>query len=145
MSEIFCYNTDSLTKEKLPPLSEAFSGYLRSLALPAEVRMITEIMLEEVSENIIMHAAPQRSFSFRCELKDDHLGMEFRDNGNEFNPLKDAPVPDIGLSAEERKIGGLGILLVRKFSDSVSYKREGDENILYLIIKIEDDRPLQFD
>jgi anti-sigma regulatory factor (Ser/Thr protein kinase) len=139
MSEIFCYDTDSLTKEKLPPLSEAFSGYLRSLALPAEVRMSAEIMLEEVSENIIRHAAPQRSFSFRCELKNDCLEIELRDNGNEFNPLKDAPVPDIGLAAEERKIGGLGIMLVRNFSDSVSYKREGDENVLYLLKKIEDD------
>ncbi|ADN35719.1 putative anti-sigma regulatory factor, serine/threonine protein kinase [Methanolacinia petrolearia DSM 11571] len=138
MSEIFCYDTDSLTKEKLPHLSEAFSGYLRSLAVPAKVRMSAEIMLEEVSENIIGHAAPHRSFSFRCELKDDLLEIEFRDNGNEFNPLKDAPVPDTGLSAEERKIGGLGIMLVRKFSDSISYNREGDENVLYLIKKIED-------
>jgi len=138
MNEIFSYNTDSLTKEKLPPLLGAFSGHLRSLALPAEVRMSAEIMLEEVSENILMHAAPHRSFSFRCEFKDDRLEIEFRDNGKEFNPLKDAPVPNTRLAAEERKIGGLGILLVRKFSDYVSYKREGDENVLYIIKKFED-------
>ncbi|MCR4900758.1 MAG: ATP-binding protein, partial [Treponema sp.] len=53
----------------------------------------------------------------------------FRDQGIPFNPL-DRPDPDITLSAEDRRIGGLGIFLTKKYMNSVEYKYENGENIL---------------
>jgi anti-sigma regulatory factor (Ser/Thr protein kinase) len=46
------------------------------------------------------------------------------------------PAPDVSLGVEERPIGGLGILLVRKIMDTVSYSRENDQNVLTMSKKI---------
>ena len=51
------------------------------------------------------------------------------DHGRPFNPLEKEDA-DITLSAEERDIGGLGILMVKKRMDAVDYKYEDGQNIL---------------
>ena len=57
------------------------------------------------------------------------------DGGIPFNPLEKAD-PDITLSAEERKIGGLGIFITKKTMDNVTYVYENNKNILTMIKKI---------
>ena len=57
------------------------------------------------------------------------------DKGIPFNPL-DRPDPDITLPAEEREIGGLGILITKKTMDSVTYTNENGENVLTMVKKI---------
>ncbi len=61
--------------------------------------------------------------------------LTFTDEGVPFDPLQRSD-PDITLSAEERKIGGLGIFLVRKIMDDVRYIREDGKNILRIRKKI---------
>ena len=63
------------------------------------------------------------------------LTVELCDWGVPFDPLKKED-PDITLSAEERKIGGLGIFLTKKFMNSVSYKHENGQNKLKITKKI---------
>ena len=55
----------------------------------------------------------------------------FRDKGKPFDPLTHED-PDVDQPLDDREIGGLGIFLVRKTMDSVTYEREGDENVLTL-------------
>lgn len=55
--------------------------------------------------------------------------IQFLDNGKPFNPLAKEDA-DITLSAEARKIGGLGILMVKKSMDAVDYNYEDGKNIL---------------
>lgn len=57
------------------------------------------------------------------------LKLLFKDSGTPFNPLAKED-PDITLSAEERKIGGLGIFLTKKFMDSVDYEFINGKNCL---------------
>ena len=61
--------------------------------------------------------------------------MQFVDSGVPFNPLKKKDA-DITLSAEERQIGGLGILMVKRSMDKVDYVYENGQNILTLVKKI---------
>ena len=63
------------------------------------------------------------------------LTIVFKDGGKPFNPLDKAD-PDLTLSAEERKIGGLGIFLTKKFMDSVDYEFAGGKNCLTITKKI---------
>ena len=69
----------------------------------------------------------------RCQVEQDPLRVQvqFVDSGVPFNPLakKDA---DITLSAEERNIGGLGILMVKRSMDAVEYAYSEGRNILTL-------------
>ena len=59
------------------------------------------------------------------------LTIVFVDGGKKYNPLE-TPEPDINLPLEKRKIGGLGVFIVRNFMDKLLYRREGNENVLVL-------------
>lgn len=64
-----------------------------------------------------------------ADFKNSVLSVTFCDSGIPFNPLlKEAP--DLTLSAEKRKIGGLGIFLTKKFMDSVDYVYQDKKNKL---------------
>ena len=72
-----------------------------------------------------------RKTSGRVEIVQDPLAVvvTFIDRGMPYDPLKKAD-PDTALSAEEREIGGLGIYMVKKTMDGVSYEYKDGQNIL---------------
>ena len=51
------------------------------------------------------------------------------DSGVPFNPLE-RENPDVTLGAEEREIGGLGIFLSKKYTDSIKYEYRDKKNVL---------------
>lgn len=61
--------------------------------------------------------------------------MVFTDSGIPFNPLQKSD-PDITLPAESRSIGGLGIYVVKKTMDDVSYEYKNGKNILTIVKNI---------
>ena len=61
--------------------------------------------------------------------------LQFSDYGLAYNPLQQM-IPDLTQSAEERDIGGLGIFLVKKMTDKVSYRYQNAQNILTVSIRI---------
>ncbi len=62
---------------------------------------------------------------------DSKILLTFIDEGMEYDPLKKED-PDTTLGAEDREIGGLGIFMVKKTMDDVTYRYEGGKNILTL-------------
>ena len=71
----------------------------------------------------------------KTEMDKDKISISFEDLGVPFNPLDKAD-PDITLSAEDRKIGGLGIFMVKKTMDNVSYQNINGKNVLKIEKKI---------
>ena len=69
----------------------------------------------------------------RVEVSEDPVcvTITFVDHGIPYDPLAKED-PDITLSAEERKIGGLGIYMVKKSMDNMSYEYTDQQNILRL-------------
>ena len=67
----------------------------------------------------------------RVEVTDNPLAVviTFIDNGIPYDPLAKAD-PDITLSMEERGVGGLGIYMVKKTMDDISYEYRDGQNIL---------------
>ena len=98
---------------------------------PARVREI-ELVVEEVLVNICRHAygdAPGE-VELRCIQADpEHLLVEFIDSGKPFNILT-SPTPELAVDVDERQVGGLGIPLIRAMMEKVTYRREGDRNVL---------------
>lgn len=94
-----------------------------------------DLAAEEIFVNIAHYAYKDKlpeeggCVWLNCSMENDTLTMIFKDTGIPFNPLAKAD-PDITLSAEERKIGGLGIFLTKKYMDSIDYKYEDGTNIL---------------
>ena len=72
----------------------------------------------------------------RVEVTDNPLAVviTFIDNGIPYDPLAKAD-PDITLSSEERDVGGLGIYMVKKTMDDISYEYKDGQNILRIIKK----------
>ncbi len=93
-----------------------------------------QLAADEAASNIIEHAYAGRtdaSFEMSCEFKKDRLVITFVDQGKSFDISK-VSKPDVKADLSERKIGGLGIFLIRKLMDDVQYKSTGSENILTL-------------
>lgn len=111
-----------------------------AMALPTAFLMSLNLVMEEAVSNIIFYAYDQAqriddAVDIKICREDDRLWIHLEDHGKPFDPTAKAD-PDISLSAEERPIGGLGIFLIKKIMDKVSYTREGDKNIFTMSKKI---------
>lgn len=93
-----------------------------------------QLACEEALVNVISYAYPSKEgdLEISCENKESSIEIAIIDWGIPFDPLS-IPAPDILLPIEERKIGGLGIFMIRELMDDVIYKRDGSRNILTLI------------
>lgn len=93
---------------------------------------------EEVLVNIINYAYPGTSGAIELTLNPkpkESLEIVFTDWGVAFDPLS-LPVPNVCAPLDKRKIGGLGVYLVRKVMDEVRYKREGECNTFTVMKKL---------
>ncbi|MHB8139206.1 MAG: ATP-binding protein [Smithellaceae bacterium] len=93
-----------------------------------------ELVAEEALVNVFVHGYGQKGgqVEVRCLISDDPaLTIEIHDHGVSFDPLSLAD-PDVQSDLANRKIGGMGVFLIRKMTDRVAYRREGDSNILTL-------------
>jgi len=119
----------------LPGLLWYVAGQARAAGLGRERVLELELAVEEVLTNIIKFAYPDRpgEVSAACrQLEDQALEVTIIDQGRPFNPLT-APGPVIEAEADDRPVGGLGILLARKLTDQVTYRRQEDRNVLVLV------------
>ena len=94
------------------------------------------ISAEEIFSNIARYAYEEPgNADITVTIEDGMLKVIFEDTGIEYNPLEKDD-PDITLSVEERKIGGLGIFIVKKSMDLVRYERKDNKNIFTMGLKL---------
>ena len=111
----------------LTPLLDALET---QLGWSAKARFQIELALEELVVNTFTHGSTQKQtepmsvvvidISFEQKLSD--LTITLVDNALAFDPT-DFATPDVTLTAEDRKIGGLGLFLASKMMDTIQYKR----------------------
>ena len=102
--------------------------------LPSPCTCALQVALDEVVTNIMRHSGPDPKplvIRMAVEKEARELAVEVIDDGPPFDP-RQAPEPDLTSSLEERKIGGLGCMLVRKLMDRIDYFRNGGLNHLVL-------------
>ena len=117
----------STLAEKLQELAETDSLIKHNL-------FKINLALDEIFTNIVSYGFPEKresNIKIVFFKENDKLNIRIEDEGIEFNPLL-TQKPDTGLSAEERKIGGLGIFFVKESMDNMDYKRKNEKNILTL-------------
>ena len=138
-------NVKSLLDEtaiSVVPNAESFetvNNFAQSLtakleAVPKVANKIN-ILFDEVYANIANYSGATLAKISYC-IEGRQLSVTFADNGVAYNPL-DAETPDITLSADARKIGGLGIFMVKKLTNHVAYARTDDWNVLTLTLSLE--------
>ena len=106
---------------------------LEALDCPIKAQMQIDIAIDELFGNIAHYAYNPEigKATVRVEVIEDPLAVviTFIDNGVPYDPLAKAD-PDTTLSAEEREIGGLGIYMVKKSMDDITYEYKDGQNIL---------------
>lgn len=106
---------------------------LEAMDCSMKAQMQIDIAIDELFGNIAHYAYNPEvgPATVRVEVLDEPLAVviTFIDNGVPYDPLKKED-PDITLSAEEREIGGLGIYMVKKTMDDISYEYKDGQNIL---------------
>ncbi len=125
--------------DQLDTVQEFISEKLEQYACPMKAMMAIEIAVEEIFVNIANYAYRPEvgEATVCCEVSQDPLKVtiQFLDHGKPFNPLEkdDADTSQEALLERE---GGLGILMVKKSMDSVSYSYENGKNILTILKKM---------
>jgi anti-sigma regulatory factor (Ser/Thr protein kinase) len=125
-----------------PAELRAMAAWFRDVAeragLDADLRWKAEVCLNEATTNIVTHAYDDvrpHAVSLEIQPMPHAVRITIVDDGRPFNPLEAAPPPEVA-SIEEAPIGGLGIHLIRSFAQEVSYRRDGDRNVLVLAFSL---------
>lgn len=119
--------------DRLEEVQEFVRGEMEAAGSSFKAISQVEIAVEEIYINIANYAysSGEGEAVIRCETGGEKpkVTIQFVDAGTPFDPLAKEDA-DISLSAEERSIGGLGILMVKKLMDEVTYCYEEGKNIL---------------
>ena len=125
--------TIDATIENIATVTAFIDEQLEHRDCPMKTKRQVHIAIDELFGNIAYYAYnPEIGIvTVRVEVTDNPLEVviTFIDNGTPYDPLAKAD-PDITLSVEERDVGGLGIYMVKKSMDDISYKYRDGQNIL---------------
>jgi sigma-B regulation protein RsbU (phosphoserine phosphatase) len=121
--------------EEIASVQDQFEAYAEKVELDFGVTMKVNLVLDELLNNIISYAYHDKQvheIKVLFERFESKLKLRIEDDGKEFNPLLMAP-PDTEATMEDRKIGGLGIHLVKNVMDEVYYQRINNKNIMTMV------------
>ena len=125
--------TVAATVENIETVTNFVNEQLEALDCPMKAQMQIDIAIDELFGNIAHYAynPDVGAATVRVEVIEDPLAVviTFIDKGVPYDPLAKAD-PDTTLSAEEREIGGLGIYMVKKTMDEITYEYKDGQNIL---------------
>ena len=96
-----------------------------------------QLATDEAASNIIEHAyegVPNGVLDLACAMEKDVIKIILIDYGAAYDPSA-VPIPDIKADLSERKIGGLGIFLMRKLMDDVHYEPRADKSNILTMTK----------
>lgn len=119
--------------ENIPVVTEFVDRELEKAGCSPRSQMQIDVAIDELFGNIAHYAYPdgngQATVRVETEEEKGIVTLIFLDQGIAYNPL-DAEEPDVTLPAEERRIGGLGIFMVKKIMDEVAYDYHEGWNML---------------
>jgi serine phosphatase RsbU (regulator of sigma subunit)/anti-sigma regulatory factor (Ser/Thr protein kinase) len=132
-----------VTKLRLPARLETLADFLafvaeRSAASGFSATRTGEVQLtvEEAVVNIVRHAYPHEPGDIELRWRAGDAGrvtIEIEDTGVPFD-IRSVPAPDLQADLADRRVGGLGVFFIMNLVDEVDYKRDGDKNVLTLVL-----------
>ena len=116
----------------VPQVTDVIDEYLESLDCPLREQMQIDVAIDEIITNVSMYSYGDSvgTVTIEYDKLSDRNGIQliFTDTGIPFDPTQHED-PDTSLSAEERRIGGLGIFMVKKSMDVLNYEYKDNCNI----------------
>ena len=121
--------------ENMNTVTAFVDDFLDQIACPMKSRIQINIVIDEIFGNICHYAYKDSIGAVTVRVESGNtpkaVFLTFTDNGIPYNPLETED-PDITSSSEERKIGGLGIYLVKKNMDEMKYEYVNQQNRLWM-------------
>ena len=126
--------------DQIARVTDFVNEHLAGLGCSEQVRIQMDVAIDEIFGNIARYAYNPETgkATVRVNVEEDPLRVviSFIDDGKPFDPLA-AEIPDTtALPARERPIGGLGLFMVKKMMDDISYSYRNGQNILTILKKI---------
>ena len=117
---------------EIDKVSQIFNNLCVQYQLPEKINHAFDLVLDEILNNIINYGYDdqnEHAINIEIRISDSQVTLIIEDDGRQFNPL-DAPEADTQSPLEERRIGGLGIHLVKTAINHIHYKYENNKNCL---------------
>ena len=110
-------------------------AFIREALSGADRKAVAALLnaADEVTSNIVIHSGA-KGYRVEVERTADRLLLRLSDDGRPYNPLSHVD-PDTHAAIEDRPVGGLGLVVVKRLADRVTYSHEGGRNVLTLIKK----------
>ncbi len=119
--------------ENIETATDFVNEYLDEIGCSMKMQMKIAIVIDEIISNIVHYAYGSSkgdvTVAVDFETEPKAIMLSFSDSGIAYNPLAKED-PDITLSSEERQIGGMGIFMVKKLMDDISYEHVNGQNVL---------------
>lgn len=132
--------TVDATIDNVQTITDFVDERLEEMNCPVKAQMQIDIVIDELCSNVARYAYSDRTGKVTVSVdtvdKPMKVWLTFTDEGVPYNPLAKED-PDITLSAEERKLGGLGIYMVKKMMDEFCYEYKDGKNIVTVCKVIE--------
>lgn len=121
--------------ENLDTVLQFVDTHLEQADCSPKIQMQIDLAVEEIFVNIANYAYHPETgpATVRVEVRPDGsaVTITFIDHGVPFDPLAKED-PDVTLPSEQRKVGGLGVFLVKQNMDDIQYEYLNGSNILTL-------------
>nr|WP_320160317.1 ATP-binding protein [uncultured Methanoregula sp.] len=120
--------------DEIAGISTALEQVMKTHSFGEEEILDTQLAVEEAITNVIVHGYEGREgeIVIACRATKGIVEIQIEDKAPPFDPLS-LPEPDLTASVDDRKIGGLGIFLIRQVMDDIVYRHEDNKNILILV------------
>ena len=125
------------SRDELDRIATAIEGLGQQDDWPDELVFRVNLVLEELVLNIIEYGqdGSDPDIALEIESEPDSIRIELSDRGRPFDPLTEAPEPDLTSAVGERRVGGLGVHLTKTLMDEVRYSREACRNRLSIVTR----------
>lgn len=124
--------------ENVDIVTDFVDEYLDDLSCPKKAEMQINVAIDELFSNVCKYAYGENVGEVTVSVGldgEENIVIVLADKGKPYDPTA-APDPDVSLSAEDRMVGGLGLFVVKKTMDELSYRYDNGENKVTIKKKI---------
>lgn len=123
-----------------PRLAAEIESFAAHNGLSPAALATLSLCLDELIANALSHGGARlihiKLIHITATLDGDTLHIRIEDDGTAFDPFTDAPPPPLHCTLDDRPPGGLGIFLVRQSVTEARYKRQGEHNVITLVMRV---------
>lgn len=122
----------------LQPMFEFVSEFLETRDIPSSNAFALQLILDELFTNVLKYrTGGEDTVAVRIGLEGERLVLSFVEFGVEPFDITGIPDPDLSAPIHERRAGGMGIYLVKRMADDVSYEHRDGVSVTTITKKVE--------